>query len=238
MTPAQALSAATAHTASAFGLADRGRIRAGLRADLVLVDGDPSADILATRSIVKVWKNGFDVQRTVNALLAQKVSDEPQIGNFDGAEISAPFGAWMASTDQMADGKSTGAIKLAIGGAGASAGALHITGKINAGFAYPWSGAMFMAADAMAPLDASAKTEIVFQVRGDGREYRVMLFSGETIGTIPVMQYFKTTTDWQEVKIPLADFNGADLANLRGLAWTADAPEGAFEFWIDEVELR
>ena len=238
LTPTQALSAATAHTASAFGLADRGRIRTGLRADLLLVDGDPSLDILATRRIVQVWKNGFAVQRSVSALLTQKISEQNLIGSFDGPQISAPFGTWMATTDQMADGKSTGQIKLAASGAKASAGALHISGTINAGFAYPWSGAMFMAADAMAAVDASDKSELVFYTRGDGREYRVMLFSGESASGIPVTQSFKTTADWQEIKLPLADFAGADLTNLRGLAWTADAPEGSFEFWIDEVQLR
>lgn len=58
-----ALVAATSAPADAFGLADRGRIRAGLRADLVLVEGDPLADIEATRAIVGIWKNGRVVAR-------------------------------------------------------------------------------------------------------------------------------------------------------------------------------
>src|SRR5262249_7310423 len=44
-TPIEALRAATALPARWFGLTDRGRIRAGLRADLVLVDGDPTVNI-------------------------------------------------------------------------------------------------------------------------------------------------------------------------------------------------
>src|SRR5262249_60162703 len=44
LTPAEALAAATAVAAGAFALADRGRIAPGLRADLVLVDGDPTVD--------------------------------------------------------------------------------------------------------------------------------------------------------------------------------------------------
>ncbi len=58
LTPAQALDAATALPADHFGLADRGRIRPGLRADLVLLDADPLADISATRSIRAVWVAG------------------------------------------------------------------------------------------------------------------------------------------------------------------------------------
>jgi imidazolonepropionase-like amidohydrolase len=63
LTPAQALSAATAATAKAFKLNDRGRIAPGLRADLLLVDGDPTVDIKATRSIVAVWKAGVELDR-------------------------------------------------------------------------------------------------------------------------------------------------------------------------------
>lgn len=62
--PRQALSAATAKPADAFALEDRGRIAPGLRADLLLVEGDPTRDIRATRAIVGIWKNGHRVERT------------------------------------------------------------------------------------------------------------------------------------------------------------------------------
>ncbi len=63
LTPTQALRAATAAPARRFGLADRGRIAPGQRADLLLVAGDPSTDIRATRAIQRIWKNGAPVQR-------------------------------------------------------------------------------------------------------------------------------------------------------------------------------
>jgi imidazolonepropionase-like amidohydrolase len=62
-TARQALSSATAIPASVFGLRDRGRIAPGLRADLVLVEGDPVTDITATRAIAGVWKRGVEVRR-------------------------------------------------------------------------------------------------------------------------------------------------------------------------------
>jgi len=58
LTPAQALAAATSSPADCFGLTDRGRIAPGLRADLLLVDGDPTRDITATRAIADVWRRG------------------------------------------------------------------------------------------------------------------------------------------------------------------------------------
>jgi imidazolonepropionase-like amidohydrolase len=54
----EALAAATSVPARHFGLTDRGRIAPGLRADLVLVDGDPTRDITATRAIADVWRRG------------------------------------------------------------------------------------------------------------------------------------------------------------------------------------
>jgi len=56
--PTEALRAATALPARRFGLTDRGRIRAGLRADLVLVDGDPTVTIGDTLSVRAVWRQG------------------------------------------------------------------------------------------------------------------------------------------------------------------------------------
>ena len=63
MTPVQALAAATSVPARIFHFTDRGLLRSGMRADLVLVEGNPTQDILATRNIVAVWKRGVQVQR-------------------------------------------------------------------------------------------------------------------------------------------------------------------------------
>jgi imidazolonepropionase-like amidohydrolase len=58
LSAAEALDAATSLPADHLDLADRGRIRPGLRADLVLLESDPLADISATRSIRGVWVAG------------------------------------------------------------------------------------------------------------------------------------------------------------------------------------
>jgi imidazolonepropionase-like amidohydrolase len=63
--PSEILAAATANAAEAFLLPDRGRILPGFRADMLLVRGDPTSDILAVRDIVRVWKTGVEVDRTV-----------------------------------------------------------------------------------------------------------------------------------------------------------------------------
>jgi imidazolonepropionase-like amidohydrolase len=63
LTPFEALASATSEPARAFGFHDRGRIREGMRADLLLVTGDPTVNIRATRNIVGVWKLGVQHPR-------------------------------------------------------------------------------------------------------------------------------------------------------------------------------
>ncbi len=74
LTPTEALAAATSRPADQFGLDDRGRIAPGLRADLLLVRGDPTVDILATREIVAIIRGGVVVNR--EALAAEVAASE------------------------------------------------------------------------------------------------------------------------------------------------------------------
>ena len=67
MSTVEALRAATVLPAHYFGLHDRGVIEPGRRSDLVLIDGDPVADIRATRQIRRVWCAG--VQHDVGTVV-------------------------------------------------------------------------------------------------------------------------------------------------------------------------
>jgi imidazolonepropionase-like amidohydrolase len=245
LSPPQALAAATSVPARRFALNDRGRIAAGLRADLFLVEGDPSQDILATRAIVGVWKNGYAIARPQQAVDTEAPRGEalPQsslIDDFEGEStvaatgmLPAKFGAgWAQTTDQMAGGASVATLER-------KGGALAVGGEIKTGFAFPWSGAMyFPAAVPMQPADFAPRKELVFKARGDGRNYSVMLFSGVQMQSMPSMKSFVAGSEWKEVRIPLASFTGADLARVRGLAFTAGQPVGAFAFEIDDVEVK
>lgn len=58
MTPVEALQAATSKPARIFDLSDRGRIKVGMCADLLLVKGDPLTNIEDTLNIERVWHRG------------------------------------------------------------------------------------------------------------------------------------------------------------------------------------
>ncbi len=62
-TPIEVLRQATSGNSAVFHLADRGGIRAGLLADLLAVEGDPTQDISAVRQVRLVMKGGSIVRQ-------------------------------------------------------------------------------------------------------------------------------------------------------------------------------
>jgi hypothetical protein len=245
LSPAQALSAATGLTAQKFALRDRGRIAAGLRADLVLVDGDPTQDITATRAIVAVWKNGALVDRSllpgeVVAAAEAAPVDNSLISDFDDGAVSVRFGQnWIVSTDQLAGGKSTATIAWEAGGADGSKGALRVRGEVDGGLPFAWAGTLFMPGPKpFEAVDFSQRTTLSFKVRGDARPLSAMLFSGGVNQRMPAVTIFQATPEWTEVRLPLKGFGGADLTQLRGVAFTAGLPAGPFTFEIDDIRIE
>jgi imidazolonepropionase-like amidohydrolase len=240
LSPLESLVAATSGPARVFGLTDRGRIAPGLRADLVLVDGDPSLDIHATRAIVGLWKNGHAVDRSLAATPMAPTVAIGLVSDFDGNELAAGRGLqWLPTSDHIAGGKSVTNLQRLAGGATASAGALRISGEMANGSSWPWAGAMLNAGGPqMQPVNASTWKELRFQARGDGREYSVMLFSGAEMQSVPSMIRIRPGKDWAVIRLPFSNFAGADLSHLRGIAITAGLPEGPFRLDVDAVEIR
>jgi hypothetical protein len=254
LTPVEALRAATSVPARAFALADRGRIAAGLRADLVLVNGDPTTNIRATRDIATIWKRGVKIDRDgFRAELAKAAaevaagtfpvpagSESGDISDFDAGQPNVKFGSgWFVTTDQLAGGKSVARINVVSDGANNSAGALEVTGTLDAGLPYGWSGVMFTPGQAaMAPVNLSSKKELRFFARGEeGRSYAIMLFS-KAKGQIPAMARFTTSAEWKEITLPFSAFQGVDGRDLMGIGFVASGTPGAFRLLVDDVRLR
>ncbi len=239
LSPAAVLASATSVPADAFGLADRGRIATGLRADLVLVEGNPLEDVRAARAIVGVWKGGHPIDRSPPPATDHAPATLGTLADFDDGRLSAAYGAgWQRSTDDITGGNSTVATRVGDGGAAGTPHYLAVEGRIGDAFAFPWAGAMFFPGDAeMAPVDFSAARELVFWARGEPATYRVMMFS-ESLGPVPVQVTFEVTEDWTEIVLPLAAFSGLDASGLTAVLWSGGLAQGAFRFDIDQVEFR
>jgi imidazolonepropionase-like amidohydrolase len=244
LTPAEALTAATSTPAKIFKLDDRGRVAKGLRADLVLVNGDPTANIMATRDVAGIWRNGVRLAREpeapttqseIETLPAEKLASG-LISNFDSGVARSEFGGdWIVSTDEFAGGKSTAAINVADGGAAGTPKALHVVAEIKDGFAFPWAGVMaFFGSAPMKPVDLSSKKGLTFFAKGD-TNIVVMVFS-KKLGRIPAQTSVHAGSDWTELTV-LWPALGVDGSDLQGVVFGASG-HGKSEFWIDELRLK
>ena len=251
--PVEALKAATSLPAEKFALAGRGRIRPGFFADLLLVKGDPTKDIQATRDIVMVWKEGKAVDResygqavrkeweAVNTLKSAPPppnSESGWVSDFEGDKVAANFGAgWIISTDAVMSGKSTSQFKLTEGGAEGSRQSLLITGTIKEGAAFRWAGAMFLPGKTFVdPANLSAAKAVSFYARGQGAGFAVILFS-RSAGFIPAVQAFEAGPEWKEYVFPWENFN-TEGYDITGIFIGAYQKTGDFSLQVDNLRLN
>ncbi len=250
LSPVEALAAATSAPARAFGLRDRGRVVPGLRADLLLVTGDPTHDVRSTRRIVAVWKQGARLpeklltERPVAAPPAAKERAEAPkrpsgvISDFESAPTSSRFGlGWSLSTDAIMAGTSTASMAR-VARTAPRGWSLAVSGEVAAGLPFAWSGVMFNPGDKLfSPADLSAGKELVFSARGDDQTYAVLLFT-EQRGRTPSRQAFTAGKEWKLFRMPLHAFDGSDGSDVLGIAFVAGPKPGKYAFQLDDVELR
>lgn len=254
LSPQAALVAATTAPAAAFGLADRGSIAAGKRADLVLVRGDPTHDIRATRAIVGVWKQGvrLDREAAVAAVAQQHAelaalraappppgSESGQISDFDKGDLAAAFGSgWQPATDALIGGSSTATLDPKASGANRTRHALRIAGTVVAGGAAQWAGAMFFPGPtAMAPANLGRFKVLTFWARADTKlEVQVMLFASQ-LGAMPGRRPITLGPRWTQYRLALTDIAAIEPYDILGV-FLGSTLAGDFRFEIDELKLE
>ena len=252
--PVEALAAATSVPARQFRLNDRGRIAVGLRADLLLVKGDPTLDIKATRSIARVWKGGVAADRKSYLAPLEKAraeaarsreaaapsgSESGLVSDFEEEKPVSKFGSgWDVSTDSLAGGKSIAEMKIVNEGANNSRGSLMVTGEVRPGFQYPWSGvAFFPGSPPMSPANLSSKKEISFWAKGDGKTYRIMIYT-KAGGYMPATREFVASQEWKQFRLKLSDFDGTQGHDLTSVMFAGGPATGKFSFQIDNVQFH
>ena len=236
LTPVEALRAATTAPVDAFGLGDRGRIAPGLKADLLLVRGDATANVLATRDIAGIWKDGVRFERQAAAPATGRPRLEPTLlSDFEDVDGTTLPPKWSQSTDAFAGGKSTVTTTAAPRNGGGKA--LRIEGEIREGFAFPWSGVMVLLGSQLGdPVDAGGIRALAFDARGEGATYQAMAFA-ESLGMRPAAASFDAGEDWSRIEIPLSSFGGLDPSGAWAFFIGGPTGLGAFSLEIDNVEL-
>jgi imidazolonepropionase-like amidohydrolase len=250
LTPTQALRAATAAPAKAYRLADRGRIAKGMKADLLMIEGDATRDILATRNIVEVWKNGTPTaklrdERRALVLAENSAKSTPIALPADGrmlalsgeggkVKMTAPFGVWSPATDEIIGGKSTVKLEFA-GNAPNGQPALKMTGEVQQGAFGQWAGVSFMPTPSFAPTDLSNANGLKFFARGEGPGFAIFGFS-KAGGRTPSVTPFTVTGEWREIAVPFASLPKFDATGTNMIAIEAMAP-GPFRLEIADVRL-
>ncbi|KAL6872852.1 hypothetical protein J3F83DRAFT_731186 [Trichoderma novae-zelandiae] len=99
LTTVEALRAATEVAAQHHKLTDRGKIAPGMRADLILLNSNPLANISNTRDIAKVWVGGMEYKDVANST---GVSNVP--ANITGKGSASGPGSGSGSGGSGSDG--------------------------------------------------------------------------------------------------------------------------------------
>ncbi len=254
LTPTEALKAASSAPAKAFNLTDRGTIAVGKRADLVLVKGNPTIDIKATRNIIGVWKQGVRVEREAymvskgkqrNDSLLKAIDLLPEgaeagiISDFEANSPVSKFGyGWEISTDSITGGRSNAKYRITSDGANDSKGSLLVTGEIISGANPPWAGIMFYPGNApMHGTDLSNFKEIGFWTKGDSKTYYIIVYL-QSHGYKPAYQAFIAGSEWKKYSFKISSFYGSDGSDIMAIGFTAFMQPGRFCFQIDDFELK
>ncbi len=247
LTPLEALRAATSAPAKAFKLLDRGRIAKGLRADLILVAGDPSKDVTATREIARIWKAGTEFDRagyakavTADVARLAAIPEPAGLGDglaadFEGGRAIAKFGSLFPSTDALRGGDSSIRITVVAGGPEGSKHCLRAQGTVTEK-AKPlrWASVFFApGAIPLTPANLSSTTGVRFNIRGEGPIYFGVM--AQRLGLLPVMRRLKVSEEWKEIRFTWAQLGGLDGTDISGIMFGADAPG---DYWLELDDMR
>jgi hypothetical protein len=220
LTPSETLADATSVPARIFSLSDRGRIAPGLRADLLLVRGDPTVDIHATRDIVGIWKEGVRYDR---GPMRQQIALENEAREFGAG--------WMPDEDSIFKGHSKVQLKVIDGGPDHTTKTLQLDCDVKPGIELPFAGAMYspgVALQTWRAVNYSGVKDLSFWARGDGHPYYACLFN-QSRGLAPSKQSFVAGKDWQLHTIPLSAFR-TDGRDITLISFVATPNPGKYHF--------
>lgn len=221
LTPLEALTAGTGQSAAALNVdGERGFIRPGHLADLVLIDGKPFEDIADMHNVKRVFLGGEEIDRAAlkTAIAADRVTPVPSralpalLDDMQGWPRRSDIDTtWVNRTESGLD-----VTRMLLTTTMRAPGdqALMITA---------WMGALgrpFASADlpltpgAIEPADASAFAGIQFDVRGNGF-YEIVLANRSVRDYAYARAEFGANPTWGQAKISFSDFQHPDGTPLK-----------------------
>lgn len=251
--PVAAVAAATGNAAAYLGAADRlGSIEPGKLADLLIVDGDPSVDIGATRKVWMVFKGGREIDRRnlfIEPAVRAVVPARPLADDFEDGDLNGGWGGkWAALDDRVAGGSSESQIEVVPGGFGGSRHALRVGGRVTNKFQWgPFAGAVLsLGEDEETFFDLSAFSGLQFHARADGKPYRVAFSTAAVKDHDDFAHEVTVGTEWQLVKVPFSALRQAGFG--RRVEWnarevkavsifTSGGPRERFELHLDDISF-
>ena len=232
-TPIEALRSATSVPAKIFGLNDRGNVKPGLRSDLLLVEGDPTANINATFRIAGVWKRGRLVDRTHAPLpiTLARTTTLPVANVMGGFDQSASASGFIESRVRDPEWRALRGTRLTLTAQGAdgSAHGLRVQGNNGGGVEFrPLK-------KIMSPPPFYGFKGFEFWATGDGSSYAISLEMYD--GTTTRKLAFTPTAQWAAVRMTFADFGIIEPGKVVAIRFTPATSLGEFRFDLDQVRL-
>jgi complex I intermediate-associated protein 30 (CIA30) len=200
----------------------------------------PSSDKTSSVLLTVVGTNGETGRPPLPP--APAGSESGMVSTFDDGKVAANYGSWIPAGDSMNGGVSKSTLQVTESGANGTKGALQVDGEIIIGQPIPFhfAGALyFPAAAPMQPANLSAKKEISFWAKGDGKTYTLIVLTEARNGSngAPAMTSFVAGPAWKQYTFPFSTFetNGSDLT---GLGFVHVEEPGKFQFQIDQLEIK
>lgn len=246
-----ALRAATSLPATAFSLPERGFIKVGMRADLLLVEN--GHDLLTLTRPVQVWKNGYarlgtepTQASTAKALTLGTLAD------FSQSEMPNQGLAVSATSDEMMHGSSVAKLTWH------SDGYVQVHGNLSMDSQFPWAGVSYLPGasfeqganfqqgssisfdlriSATAQGKSASATEIAAAKTAGAASTQIQLMIFTNGSMQPELRTLTINDTWQSHNLKLSELSQTDTSQINMILWSAKQ-SGDFSFDIDNIQLK
>lgn len=246
-----ALRAATSLPATAFSLPERGFIKVGMRADLLLVEN--GHDLLTLTRPLQVWKNGYarlgtepTQASTAKALTLGTLAD------FSQSEMPTQGLAVSATSDEMMHGSSVAKLTWH------SDGYVQVHGNLSMDSQFPWAGVSYLPGasfeqganfqqgssisfdlriSATAQSKSASATDIAAAKTAGAASIQIQLMIFTNGSMQPELRTLTINDTWQSHSLKLSELSQTDTSQINMILWSAKQP-GDFSFDIDNIKLQ